>query len=100
MSDFSGMEQSFGPVSTGLPPSFYEPPAITTELQPQDVAFQRLRGAAEISRVLHLRSEIQLPMSALTDPGFAAREKKETKSAWSAPSCGTVNTSAPSGCCP
>lgn len=98
MSDFTGMEQSFGSLVAGLPPAFYEPPS-TTELQPQDVAFRHLQGAAAIAGVMHLRSEIQLPASALGDPGFALREKKETKSAWSVPSCATVRPSAPSACC-
>jgi hypothetical protein len=98
MSDFSGMEQSFGLMPAGMPMEFFEPPPLVIELQPQDVAFRRLRGS-QISRVTHLRSEIQLPASALEDPGFAAREKKETKSAWSAPSFATAKPSARSACC-
>lgn len=98
MSDFTGMEQSFGSLVAGTPPAFYEPPS-TTELQPQDVAFRHLQGAAAIAGVMHLRTEIQLPAAALSDPGFALREKKETKSAWSAPSCASVRPSAPFACC-
>ena len=98
MSDFSGMGQSFGSLVAGQPPAFYEPPT-TTELQPQDVGFRHLQGAAEIAGVTHLRSEIQLPAAALGDPGFAAREKKEMKSAWSVPSSAIARRSARSGCC-
>jgi hypothetical protein len=75
MSDFSGLEQSFA-----LPP-------VTTDVQPHEVNFRQLRGSREISQVLHLRAQIQLPASALTDSGFALREKKETRWAWSARSC-------------
>ncbi|MBE7368235.1 hypothetical protein [Ramlibacter pallidus] len=99
MSDLSPLEQSFGLMPQGLPPDCYEPPPLVTELQPEDVAFRRLRGASEISRITHLRREIALPAAALGDPGFAAREKKETRSVWSAPSCATGNTSARSACC-
>jgi hypothetical protein len=98
MSDFSRMEQSFGLMPASMPPEFYEPPPLVTELQPEDVAFRRLRGA-ELSRVMPLRSEIALPASALGDPGFAAREKKEMKSAWSARSCVMAKRSARSACC-
>jgi len=81
MSDFSGLEQSFAlpAMPAALFDDFaYEPPAVSTEVQPHEVSFRRLRGAHEISRVLHLRGQIQLPASALADPGFALREKKET----------------------
>jgi hypothetical protein len=81
MSDFSGLEQSFAlpAMPAALFDDFtYEPPAVSMEVQPHEVSFRRLRGAHEISRVLHLRGQIQLPASALADPGFALREKKET----------------------
>lgn len=100
MSDFSGLEPSFGRMPAGIADAYCEPPPLTTDLQPQDVAFQHLRGMAGIARIVHLRNEIQLPASALGDPGFAAREKKETRSAWWVPSCAMASTSAPSGCCP
>lgn len=82
MSDFSGLEQSFAlpamlPVSQFDELSAYAPPS--TEVQPHEVSFRRLRGAHEIARVVHLRQEIQLPSSALADAGFALREKKETR---------------------
>jgi hypothetical protein len=93
MSDFSGLEQSFAlPALGGASQidelSAYAPP--TTDVQPHEVNFRRLRGAHEIARILHLRKEIALPTSALADAGFAQREKKETKSAWSAPSRASV----------
>lgn len=83
MSDFSGLEQSFA--LPALPSalsqlddlSAYAPPS--TDVQPHEVNFRRLRGAQEIARILHLRQEIQLPSSALADASFALREKKETK---------------------
>jgi hypothetical protein len=85
MSDFSGLEQSFAlpalsPLSQFDDLAAYAPP--TTEVQPHEVSFRRLRGAHEIARILHLRNEIQLPSSTLADASFATREKKETKSAW------------------
>lgn len=98
MSDFSGLEQSFA--LAAMPPMpllddfTYEPPPATTELRPQDVGFRRLRGASEIARILHLRGEIRLPAAVQADAGFAAREKKETKSASSVPSCDSARRSA------
>jgi hypothetical protein len=98
MSDFSGLEQSFA--LAAMPPMpllddfSYEPPPVTTELQARDVGFRRLRGAHEIARILHLRDEIRLPAAVQADPGFAAREKKETKSASSAPFCASAKRSA------
>jgi hypothetical protein len=93
MSDFSGLEQSFAlPAMPVLPPfgDFGDEPPVSTEVQPHEVSFRRLRGKREISQILHLREQIQLPASALTDNGFALREKKETRRAWSARSCASV----------
>jgi hypothetical protein len=90
MSDFSGLEQSFAlPAMPVLPPfdDIGDEPPVTTDVQPHEVNFRQLRGSREISQVLHLRAQIQLPASALTDSGFALREKKETRWAWSARSC-------------
>ena len=98
MSDFSGL-QPFGGATGTLVPAFGEMPAPSNELQPYEVDFRRLRQPQEIARVLHLRSEIALPSSALSDAGFAAREKKETRSAWSARWCATANTSGRSATC-
>lgn len=104
MSDLSVLEQSFGlPPATMMPlleePPLYAAPPVSADVQPHEVNFRRLRGAHEIARILHLRDEIQLPASAVGDSAFATREKKETKSAWSVLSCGSVNTSVLSGCC-
>ena len=43
-----------------------------------ELSFHRLTTPAEIAQILHLRGEIQLPASALADPSFHTREKKET----------------------
>lgn len=104
MSDFSSSEQSFALMPAGMPmplvdgPRFYEAP-LSDDVQPHEVGFRQLRGAHEIARILHLRNEIALPASALGDAGFGTREKKEMKSAWSALSCVTANTSVPSASC-
>ncbi|HEY0823697.1 MAG TPA: hypothetical protein VGD76_07915 [Ramlibacter sp.] len=103
MSDFSRLEQSFAlPSQPSLAAADeytrYEPPP-PTELQPHEVGFTRLRGAREIARVLHLREQIALPASAVDDPGFHTREKKETSRASSAPSPATASTSARSATC-
>lgn len=98
MSDFSGLEQSFA--LAAMPPMpllddfSYEPPPVATELQARDVGFRRLRGAHEIARILHLREEIRLPAAVQADAGFAAREKKEMKSASSVRSCVSAKRSA------
>jgi hypothetical protein len=101
MSDLSPMDQSFGlsSVSSTMVPMLYDVAPVTGDVQPHEVGFRRLQGPREIAGVLHLRNEIQLPASALGDSSFAAREKKEMKLAWSALSCATANTSAPSACC-
>lgn len=105
MSDFSAHEQSFAlmpamPVDVlrllDAPP--LELPAAT-DVQPHEVTFRQLR-AHEIGHILHLREEIRLPAAARSDGSFATREKKETGTVSSAPSCASVNTSAPSACCP
>jgi hypothetical protein len=93
MSDFSGLEQSFAlPAMPVLAPfdDFVDEPVVTTEVQPHEVNFRELRGGREISQILHFRSQIQLPASALTDSGFALREKKETSWVWSVRSCASA----------
>lgn len=97
MSDFSGLEQSFAlpamsMVSQPDDLSDYAPPS--TEVQPHEVSFRRLRGAHEIARVLHLRNEIALPASALADAAFHTREKKEMKSVSSGRSSASARRSA------
>jgi len=80
MSDFSSLEQNFA--IPAMPPMQEVPdlaPSTSTELQPEEVGFIRLRGHREIARVQHLRQQIALPTSAVDDPGFASREKKETR---------------------
>jgi hypothetical protein len=99
MSDFSGLEQSFSLPAAGIVPPLCEPPPLTTDLQPEDVGMRRLRTPREIARILHLRGEIRLPTSALSDAGFATREKKETKRGWSVPSSVSASTSVPSATC-
>jgi hypothetical protein len=81
MSDFSSLEQSFGLMPAGFAMLAEEAPPASSDVQAHEVNFRHLRGAADISRILHLRQEIQLPASALADAGFATREKKETTSA-------------------
>lgn len=52
---------------------------VEREETPVDqLSFRRLRTAADIARIRHLREEIQLPVSAVADPDFQTREKKET----------------------
>ena len=92
MSDFSALERSFGLMPAGFANLVDEPPPVSDDVQPHEVNFRHLRGAAEISRIVHLRQEIQLPASALADTGFATREKKETRSVSWGPSCDSANT--------
>lgn len=99
MSDLSMLEQAFALPSATLFVPLQEPPPAPAELQAHEVEFRHLRGPQQIARVLHLRSEIQLPTAALCDDGFVAREKKETRWGWWAPSCGTARRSGPSGSC-
>ena len=51
------------------------------DLPLDELSFHRLATPAEIAQILHLRGEIQLPASALADPSFHSREKKETSTA-------------------
>ena len=100
MSDFSRSEQSFGLMpATMVPPLYDAPPPLSNDIQAHEVSFRHLRSAHEIARILHLRNEIQLPTSAMSDAGFAVREKKETKSVWWGHSCARASTSARSACC-
>ena len=48
------------------------------ELPLDELSFHRLTTPCEIAQIMHLRGEIQLPASALADPSFHTREKKET----------------------
>jgi hypothetical protein len=103
MSDFSGLEQNFALASQ---PAMriaedytrYEAPP-PTDLQADEVSFTQLSGVREIARVMHLRQQIALPTSAVGDPGFATREKKETTLALSALSRALASTSVRSATC-
>ena len=93
MSDLSLIHRSLGLVPAApevvLPP---QPPALpgSRELPLDELEIRALRGADEIARVIHLRSEINLPATALADPAFAAREKKETSTVLSPVSSGAA----------
>src|SRR4051794_6641192 len=101
MSDLSNLDQSFALPSAGplpLPPSLQLlrdvpplPPA-STDVEAHEVTFRHLRTQSEIARIVHLREEIRLPTSARADAAFHTREKKETRRAWSVPSCASVRT--------
>ena len=79
MSDFSGSEQSFA--LAGVPAMQQLEDAVPSmDVQPHEVNFRRLRGHREIAHVVPLRQQIALPVTAVGDPAFATREKKETKS--------------------
>jgi len=67
------------------------------EVPLDELSFFHLRSASEIAEIQHLRSAIALPASALSDPEFRTREKKETSSVSSAPSNAMANSSGPSG---
>lgn len=97
MSDLSTLDQSFALMPATLVPPLaddaplYQIPS-STDVQPHEVGFRRLRGPHEIARILHLRDEIRLPTTARGDASFTTREKKETKSVSWAHSSATVNT--------
>ena len=87
-------------MSAGMMPLLDTPPSLAMDVQPEEVEFRQLRGRHDIGRIVHLREEIRLPASALGDSSFMTREKKETKSAWSADFSGRASLSARSDCCP
>lgn len=87
--------------------SFPTPPAIrqqprtaaqrgSVDVPFAELVFRRLRTGREIAQISHLREEIQLPDAILSDPGFAAREKKETSRGWLARLNAGARSSAPS----
>lgn len=102
MSDFSGLEQSFTlsampPLSDPLPPVHAPapPPRVRSyEVPLREIEFRALSAADEICAIHKLRDEIALPGAAKADPGFLAREKKETARGWSALSNGMTRSSA------
>lgn len=61
-----------------------------------ELVFRQLRTGREIAQISHLREEIQLPDAILSDPGFAAREKKETSRGSWVRSSAAAGSSAPS----
>ena len=80
MSDMSMVHRSMGYVPEA-PAAHPAPPAVlpgSRELPLDELEIRHLAGPDEISRVVHLRSEIHLPAATLADPEFASREKKET----------------------
>lgn len=100
MNEMSRVQHPPAVLPAGLMSMMAQPPhAVATDLQPHELGFRCLRGH-EIERIRHLRNQIPLPTAAVSDAGFAMREKKETKSVWSARSCATVSTSARSATFP
>ncbi|HVE54430.1 MAG TPA: hypothetical protein VNB23_13710, partial [Ramlibacter sp.] len=101
VSDFSGFEQSFvlgstGPVAdtsrpSNLPVSRNRGRSYDVPLP--EIEFRRVHAGDELAAVQKLRSEIQLPGAAMADPGFLAREKKETGMVWSVLSNGATISS-------
>jgi len=89
VSDFSGLEQSF--VLPALSPVL-DAPAQERErsydVRLGGVEFRRLRAADEMHAIQKMRSEIQLPGTAMADAAFMTREKKETGRASSVLSSG------------
>ena len=90
--------------------NFRTPPAVRQpRIDPQgrnadvpfaELAFRQLRTAREIAQISHLRAEIEIPDAILLDPGFAAREKKETSRGWWVRSSAGAGSSAPSALFP
>jgi hypothetical protein len=95
-----------------LPPQAfsYQPglgayPALPASLPPAEIGRKEipldelsvfhLRTPSEIAEIQHLRAAIALPASALADPDFHAREKKEIRSASWAPSNTRASSSEP-----
>jgi hypothetical protein len=58
------------------------------DVQLDEVQFHRVRAADEVHAIQKMRAEIQLPGTAMADPGFFSREKKETGRGLSALSSG------------
>lgn len=60
-----------------------------------ELTFRHLKTADEIAGIVHLRKEIQLVAASGADPGFVAREKKETNRVLSRLSSAAARSSAP-----
>jgi hypothetical protein len=104
MSDFSGLEQSFA--LPAMSPSadlrmpdggilLPEARERSYDVVLDEVGFVPLHAADEIQAIQKMRAEIQLPGTAMADPGFHTREKKETGRGLSVRSNGMVTSSAP-----
>jgi hypothetical protein len=78
-----------------LPASLPPADAGRVEVPLDELGFFRLTAPSDIAEIHHIRAEIQLPASAVADPGFRAREKKETRKASWGHSSGATNSSAP-----
>jgi len=65
------------------------------EVPLDELGFFRLTAPSDIAEIHHLRAEIQLPASAVADPAFRAREKKEIRKALWEHSSGATKSSAP-----
>jgi hypothetical protein len=84
----------YAPILHVVPLPVREPaPASRLEVPIDELNFCHLQGAAEIARIVHLRQQIQLPASALADPAFRTREKKETRRASSRHLSAAIHTS-------
>jgi hypothetical protein len=66
------------------------------EVPLDELGFFRLTAPSDIAEIQHLRAGLALPASALADPDFQAREKKEIRSDSWAPSNIRVNSLEPS----
>jgi len=102
VSDFSGLEQSFAlsAVTPLLDDSFLpgRVPAPRArmrsyEVQLDEVEFRCVQASDELAAIQRMRTEIQLPGTAVADPRFQTREKKETGRGLSALSNGVTTSS-------
>ena len=82
MDHLQSVEQTLANVPAYLPLVESRPTGIPScnDAALDELRFRQLRTPSEDSRVLNLRQELRLPETALNDAGFAAREKKETRS--------------------
>ena len=78
-----------------LPVSHPPAEAGRMEVFLDELGFFRLTAPSDIAEIHHLRAEIQLPASAVADPTFRAREKKEIRKALWEHSSGATSSSAP-----
>ncbi|MBK6007809.1 hypothetical protein JJB11_17045 [Ramlibacter ginsenosidimutans] len=101
MSDFSELEQSLAlpalapqeDVRTARGRAHAQESTRSYDVKLSEVEFRRLHAADEVHAIQRMRAEIQLPGTALADPGFFAREKKRTEKGWSVHSNGRMRSS-------